>query len=364
MNGQQRSYRESARLTEKLGREQSNIPDAGAVARLVPVLGGHARASAPRYGVMQAVPPPSGAPAARRYDELEVPPLDAQDKILWYYMKPKGRPSFTPGLLRDIRELQQWVGHLFAEPWRQGDAPIRYLVLASRMPGIFNLGGDLKLFAERIRNGDRASLERYARACVDVLYPNAVSLDLPIVTIALVQGDALGGGFEAALSCNLIVAERSAKFGLPEILFNLFPGMGAYSFLARRLDAARAEQLIFSGRIYSAEELHEMGVVDVLAEDGRGEEAVREYAGKHARRHSAHRAIYQARQRFHPITYEELKDITDIWVDAALRLTEADLRKMERLAAAQDRRRANAGAITAAAGRANVEEAGLAVAAE
>ena len=56
---------------------------------------------------------------------------------------------------------------------------------------------------------------------------NYPALNLPMVTIALVQGDALGGGFECALAHDLIIAERSAKLGLPEVLVNLFPGIGA-----------------------------------------------------------------------------------------------------------------------------------------
>ena len=95
-----------------------------------------------------------------------------------------------------------------------------------------------------------------------------------MTTISLIQGEALGGGFESALSSNVIIAERRARMGFPEILFNLFPGMGAYSLLSRRLGMKRAEDMIFSGRIYTAEELHEMGVVDLLVEDGTGETAV------------------------------------------------------------------------------------------
>ena len=210
------------------------------------------------------------------------------------------------------------------------------------MPGIFNLGGDLHLFAELIRRRDRAALTAYARACVAEVHANSMALDLPIITMSLVQGDALGGGFEAALSSNVIIAERSAKFGLPEIMFNLFPGMGAYNFIARRTNAATAERMIMSGRIYTGAELYDMGIVDVLAEDGRGEEALNDYVRKNARRHAAHRAIFQARQRVNPITLQDLNGITDLWVDTAMTLSPMDLKMMERLVAAQGRRRARA----------------------
>jgi DSF synthase len=275
--------------------------------------------------------------ANEHYAELDVE-FDPHDRAYWCYLRPKGSPSYTPGLLQDLVRMWDSIKRLYALYERDGEVPIRYVVGASRSPGIFSCGGDLKLFAELIRSGNRPGLEDYARACIDVLHRTATSVDLPIVTIALVQGEALGGGFESALACNVIVAEKSAKFGLPEILFNLFPGMGAYSLLARRLDAVRAEKMILSGRIYSAEELHGMGLVDVLAENSKGEEAVREYIARHGRRHGAQRAIYRVRERVLPLAYSELADITKIWVDTALKLTEQDLRKMERLAAAQDRR--------------------------
>jgi DSF synthase len=153
-----------------------------------------------------------------------------------------------------------------------------------------------------------------------------------------VQGDALGGGFECALSFDIIVAEKGARFGFPEILFNLFPGMGAYSLLFRRIGPVETERLILSGRVYSAEELHRLGVIDVLVETGCGETAVRDLIAQKRRKHNAHVAFYRARRRVHAVSYAELRDVVDIWVDAALNLTEADLRKMERLIGAQERR--------------------------
>lgn len=271
-----------------------------------------------------------------RLAEMEVH-LDTHARILWQYLKPAGRPSFTLGMLAEMRDVQRWTEGLFAGV-ASGDAPVRYVVTASKMPGIFNLGGDLPHFVELIRARDAATLRRYAHACIDVQYPRATNMGLPITSISLVQGDALGGGFECALAADIIIAEKRAKFGLPEILFNLYPGMGAYSFLARRLDAKRAEEMILSGRIYSAEELKEIGIVDVVTEDGQGEDAVYEYVDKNDRSFGAIRAVHQVRKMVQPVSREELIAITDLWVDTALTLEGGDLRKMERLAAAQDRR--------------------------
>lgn len=259
--------------------------------------------------------------------------MDEATRALFCFMRPEGRPSYTPELLRDMSRIQSDIYRATA-----AGEPFRYVVVGSRVAGTFNLGGDLELFGAQIRAGNREALRSYAHACIDIVYTNAIGYDRRVTTVALVQGAALGGGFEAALSCHHIVAERGATFGLPEVLFNLFPGMGAYSLLSRRMDAIRAEKLILSGKVYTAAELHEMGLVDLLVEDGEGEVAVREYLAKLNRRYNTHQAVLQARHRVNPLTREELISVVDVWVDAAMRLEEADLRKMARLVRAQTRR--------------------------
>ena len=127
--------------------------------------------------------------------------------------------------------------------------------------------------------------------------------------------------------------------GLPEVLFNAFPGMGAYSLLARKLDAQRAEKMILSGRTFKAEELYDMGIVDVLAEKGGGREAARQYIADNTRRQPLLCAIQKVRQRVAPLTRQELIDVTDIWVDTTMELEPHDLRMMEYLTKAQIRRR-------------------------
>lgn len=261
--------------------------------------------------------------------------LDFEQKIYWAAMRPSQHPMITMELLRDMMCVQESVRAIMQEGNRQH---LDYFVAASQTPGVYNFGGNLTYFANCIRHKDYEGLRKYAYACIDVVYGNAMAFHTPLITIALVQGDALGGGFECALSFDVLVAEKSAKMGLPEVLFNLFPGMGAYSFLSRKIGSAAAEKLIMSGTVYSAEELHRLGVVDVLAEDGQGENAVRDYIARNRRKHNAHKAIYRSKRRVNPLAYEELKDIVDIWLDAAMNLGEQDLRKMMRLVSAQERR--------------------------
>jgi DSF synthase len=285
---------------------------------------------------------PAADLAAARYDTLETH-LDQPSAVFWAWMRPGPKPCFTTELLSDILAQQALLrGALAPSRGAATPLPARWYVMGSRIPGIFNLGGDLGHFAEKIRARDLAALRRYGHLCVEAIHGNSEAFQAPAVTIALVQGDALGGGFECALAFDVIVAERSAKFGLPEILFNLFPGMGAYSFLSRRVGPVQAERMITSGRLYSAEELHTLGLVDVLAEDGKGEAAVRDYIDRNDRKHNALQAIFRARRRANPVTLAELRDIVEIWSETALGVSDLDIRKMLRLTAAQEKRLAQA----------------------
>ncbi|MBE9515451.1 MAG: crotonase/enoyl-CoA hydratase family protein [Proteobacteria bacterium] len=269
-----------------------------------------------------------------KYQQLDVR-YDPDVHALWYYMKAGPRPCFTVNLLNEIASFQASLKTM--STGKRDNDRIDFLVLASGIPHIFNLGGDLDLFKSLIRNKDRDGLSQYATLCIDVLYQNVVNLNLPVTTIGLVKGSALGGGLEAALSCDVLIAEKGAKMGFPEILFNLFPGMGAYSLLARKLDPVRAEKLILSGKLYDAKELYDMGVVDHLADKGQGEKFVAEYIKRHNKFKNGFDGIRQVREKINPLDYQELKEITDIWVETALKLKDKDIRMMDRLVRSQDR---------------------------
>ena len=289
---------------------------------------------------------------------------------LWGYMRQRGNPCFNLGLLKEIRsvgnELTANSGHIEYEGAMH---KVNTYVAASHNPGVFSLGGDLALFLLLIRSRDREALAHYARLCIDNIHAQIQHYQCPtLTTVSLVQGEALGGGFEMALCSDVLIAEESAMLGLPEILFNLFPGMGAYSLLARRATPRIAEELILSGKVLPATRLYEMGIVDVLAKDGEGEAAAQAWIAKNARRRSGHQAVMRVRQHVNPVTRAELDAITDVWVDCALRLEDRDLRMMSRVVRAQmERQEAAANAermeVAAAPDRRPVEPVGVAMAA-
>jgi DSF synthase len=257
---------------------------------------------------------------------------DAKYKIGWFLMDAAPRPCFTPTLLNDI---SSYFDDVKAEMKASNNEKYDFIVLGSNVENVFNLGGDLDLFAAKISQGDRDVLLKYAMACIDVLYANMTHLNVEAVTVAVVKGDALGGGFEAALSSNLLIAERGVKMGLPEVLFNLFPGMGAFSLLSRKVGTAMAEKMIFSGELYLAEELFEMGVVDILAEKGEAELALYKHIKSANKRANSYKAMQKVKDICNTISYQELVDITNVWVDAALKLDDKDLRMMNRLVTRQ-----------------------------
>lgn len=254
---------------------------------------------------------------------------DSEQKALWAYMRATPRPCFTPQLLKEVDSFYNQLADL---------KHVHYLVGASDVPGVYNLGGDLELFAKYIEQADKEKLRQYAYDCVQCSFNSADQLKHGITTIALVQGSALGGGFEAALACNVVVAEESSMMGFPEILFNLFPGMGAFSYLGRRIPMSQVEKMILTGQQYTAAEMYEMGAIDVLAKDGEGEQAVKEYIESHSAQRNTRIAIHKSRDRVNPITMDELRDIVDIWVELAMQVDEDSLRVMQRLIKAQNRK--------------------------
>ncbi|MFI1969048.1 enoyl-CoA hydratase/isomerase family protein [Streptomyces cinnamoneus] len=153
------------------------------------------------------------------------------------------------------------------------DRDVRAVVLTSSHERAFCVGADLK---ERNSFTD-ADLHRqrpFARACYTGV------LELPMPVIAAVHGFALGGGFELALSCDLIVADRTAVVGLPEVSVGVIPGGGGTQLLPRRVGSARAAELIFSARRVQAEEAHALGLVDQLVPEGQDRTEALALAGR------------------------------------------------------------------------------------
>jgi DSF synthase len=264
--------------------------------------------------------------------------LDAGVGAVWCFQQHRNRPNFTISLLKDIRAIQRLITDFHRDFPHDARRVTRFLIWASEVGSVFNLGGDLGYFMHLVEKGDIPRLKSYAMACIDVCFANYSGLHADVIVGALVAGDALGGGFESALSCDFIIAEEQARFGLPEILYGLFPGMGAYSFLSRRIGQAKAESMILDGGLHKAAQLKEMGLLDHVSATSLGRPDVDRHLTKLSKRFEAALSIYNARRRTFPISYREMTDIVEDWISTAAQLSPHDLRKMKRLANAQDSR--------------------------
>ena len=162
---------------------------------------------------------------------------DADEAILWSVWAPRGIPSFNSELLHDLERASQMIEGHFTSP--REDRPLDYMVLRSAAPRRLQRGRRSRLLpaADR-RAGSRAADGVRARRDQRGLPQLHRAQPHDVTTVALLEGDALGGGFECALSCDVVIAEKHVKAGFPEVLFNMFPGMGGMSFLARRVGRA------------------------------------------------------------------------------------------------------------------------------
>lgn len=277
--------------------------------------------------------PSSGSPFATIRTE------DSADGAAhWLFMHADAATGIRPCCRKDmLDEMWSYMAAITRSPAERHSGTLRHFVLASDAVA-YNLGGDLDLFTRLIREGNRDLLLNYAQRCVEGVHHLHTGFGGDVRSIALIQGDALGGGLEMALACHTIVAEEGSGLGLPEVLFGLFPGMGAYSFLCRRVPPHLAEKIILDGRVYSAEEMHAMGVVDVLVKKGEGRAAVEELIRQQQRTPQSYLAMNAARAIAQPVSYDELLEITKVWVDSALALGDRSLRTMDRLIKAQTRR--------------------------
>ena len=272
----------------------------------------------------------------KNFKQLEVEVVSNQNAV-WLYFNSQPRSCFTQTLLDELDKFQSILKqHAGKLPCNGKLVDINFNVITSRHH-VFSFGGDLDFFVRCITEKNENALRNYARSCIDAVYYNYIGRELGLTTISLVHGNALGGGFEAALSSHVLIAEENAEMGFPEILFNLFPGMGAFNLLLNRVNPSTAKKMMMNGCKYDARELFDMGIVDILVNEGEGKLAVDAFIQTNRKRNNAITAITKATQLSNTLDYQKLLEIGDLWVDTAFRICEKDLRIMNRLINSQDK---------------------------
>lgn len=267
--------------------------------------------------------------AEGQFSQLRVH-YDEGRRTIWVEMNAKPQPTFTLSLLRDLLSVYHFV--------RASQIPVDFWVTCSGYPKMFNTGGDLAFFVDCIRSGDRTSLRSYARTCIDCINEMMHGVGMDAVTIALVEGNALGGGYEAALSHHFVLAQEDVRLGFPEIRFNLFPGMGAYPLVAQRAGARTAEELIAWDEGHPVSWHAERGLVDRVFAPGTGYDGTLRFIDEVTPRLNGIRAMIRARHTTLPVTRDVLMRITEDWAEAAFHVGDEAVAYMERLVGLQDRR--------------------------
>ena len=241
-------------------------------------------------------------------------------------------PSLSEHVIDDMEAAMDKVAQAADE-----DEQLTHLIFKSDAP-VFCLGGDLATMVRCARDKNHAELTDYILKGCRYGYRIHGHLHPRVHSIAVVAGAALGGGFEVALGCETLIAEKGVKFGLPEVMFGSFAGVGAYSFLSRLVGETIAGRMMVSGKTYLSEQLCQMGVLDDLAEKGGGLEMALKLAADQRLGGSTFMAMKKVKARLNPVSFDELQDIALIWVDTVMHLPEHQLVKMETLIKAQLRR--------------------------
>lgn len=255
---------------------------------------------------------------------------EEERRVLWTFHHPHPRPCFSFELLKDIAIVQRAA--------QKSGLPIDFWVTGSTVPGFFNAGGNLSFLTSLVRANDKETLLSYARGCVDAMHSAMTGFGMNAVTIAQIEGTALGGGLEAALAHDFVLAQEDVKMGLPEMAFDLYPGMGAYPLMLRRGDRRIAEELILSGESHSGLWFHERGVIDRTFVSGDAFKATRTLIDTLRPKLNAVHGLLAMRNRTLPITRQELMEVTEQWVEFALKLAPEKLDYMERLGKLQEKR--------------------------
>jgi enoyl-CoA hydratase len=154
---------------------------------------------------------------------------------------------------------------------------VRVVVVSSASDKAFSAGSDVKAFANHVGPAGRAHHKRDEDVCARLAL-------LPMPTIAAIEANALGGGLEIALACDIRVASENAKLGLPEVRLGVTPGAGGTQRLPRAVGVARAKELALTGRIIDAHEAERIGLVTRVVPAGQAVQAATEIANEIAQR--------------------------------------------------------------------------------
>ena len=188
------------------------------------------------------------------------------------------------------------------------------LIIYSDLKAGFCAGADLRELYRRSQAMDKIEALKGVREFLERIHRVLNLIDAaPLTTIAAVHGVTFGGGFELALACDLIIADKMARFCFPELRLGLIPGFGGIPRLKRDLGNAVVRDLLLTGRSFNATKAQQIGLVSQVVGEG---EALRAARATAAQLGKFDRETAAAAKRFiKPIPHEELRREIDIFCE-------------------------------------------------
>jgi len=181
-----------------------------------------------------------------------------------------------PGNEIGSRTLEEWERLADVLAGASANEEIGAVLWSSSIPAGFGAGADLRELYEAMQALGPRERRTRIRDFLSRIHRVMTTFDeCRVPSVAAIHGVAFGGGFELALTMDLLVADRTARFGLPELRLGLIPGFGGIPRLRRDLGNPRARDLLLTGRTMSAERAYEMGLVTQLAGEGRALDVAR-----------------------------------------------------------------------------------------
>src|SRR5438270_4713014 len=201
------------------------------------------------------------------------------------------------------------------------------LILYSTMKAGFSAGADLRELYEGSQKVSKTEAARGTRDFLERIHQVMNSLDaLLLTTIAAVHGITFGGGFELALVCDLIIADKAARFAFPELRLGLIPGFGGIPRLKRDLGNAVVRDLLLTGRSFNSSKAQQIGLASQVVGDGEALRVARATAGQ--MRKFDRKTTAAAKKFIKPIPYDELRREIEIFCELfAQPAVEAGLKK-------------------------------------
>ena len=229
-----------------------------------------------------------------------------------------------------LEDLEQ-----FALALEQLEKSAHALIIYSELKSGFCAGADLRELYQRSQDMDKGDAVRQVRDFLERIHAVLNRIDAsPLTTIAAVHGVTFGGGLELALTCDLIIADKTARFAFPELRLGLIPGFGGIQRLKRDVGNAVIRDLLLTGRSFNSTKAQQIGLVSQVVSEGEALRAARATAAQIGKfdRHTA----ATAKQFIKRVPYDELRREIDIFCDLFSRPTvQAGLKKFVESTATQ-----------------------------